>query len=524
MTNVGKVAPTEAATSGAALARRRREAQRRCCTPLRLSELSEDRCWTVRRRVAEHPDTPSVSVRHLADDPDKRVRNAIAGRSDLGTAVQFHLASDESRRVRVRLVDAQHDPSLMMALSADPEPMVRDWVAVRCWLMACEEAYRDHDDRARYALMEWMLVTADERLRLTAIQVTIIPAAIADDGLFSDLMWGLARDPNPKIATDALAILVTRGRKEDIAAVCADDAIPLHVGPERMADIRLSAALHQNCGTESLRLLSRDDVPSVAAAALMHRLCPSSARRLAKRRSPYMRGVLAVMDGWWWGTQIALSESPRRWQDELAALVGRRRRDARVGDDVFQTRLYTAQDAWDDLSRRQRQRFAEPSLAHAFAQRVLADAALRRRYPHAAAISDEIKVVFDGRMRKWGATANHRTMTVRIKRGTASCKIVLHELAHLLVGAEPRFRETPPPLGHHGADFAAVMLDLVEVAFGPKERRKLRITFWRHAVPVLRPARKLRTKAAQQASHDAKARNRAEKDGKLQYGTTSQLR
>ena len=510
MTNVDKVVPAEAATSGTALAQRRREAQRRSCTPRRLSELSEDRCWTVRRRVAEHPNAPSVSVRHLSDDPDKRVRNAIAGRPDLGTAVQFHLASDESRWVRMRLVDAQHDPSLMMALSADPEPMVRDWAAVRCWLVTCEEAYRDHDDRARASLMEWMLVTADERLRLTASHVPLTRVDIADVGLFSDLMWGLARDTNPKIAADALSNLVARGRKEDIAAVCADDAIPLRVGPERMAGIRLSAALHQNCGTESLRLLSRDDVPSVAAAALTHRLCPSSARRLAKRRSPYMRGVLAVMDGWWWGTQIALSESPRRWQDELGALVGRRWR-LWVGNDVFQTRLYTAQDAWDRLSRRQRRRFAEPSQAHAFAQRVLADAALRRRYPHAAAISDEVKVVFDGRMRKWGATADHRTMTVRIQRGCASCGTVLHELAHLLVGADPRFSETPPPLGHHGADFAAVMLDLVEVAFGPKERRKLRITFWRHAVPVLRPARKLRNTAAQRASYDAKACNRAEK-------------
>ena len=248
--------------------------------------------------------------------------------------------------------------------------------------------------------------------------------------------------------------------------------------------LRCYAAVHRNTGVETLRTLSRDPVPLIAAAATIHERCPLGARWNI-RRDQYLRGVLSVMRGWRWGVRLAVTQSPRSWSGFLCAIIGRRE-ILNVGADTFQDRVYNAENTWRRRSGINFYRFTDPNKARQFCQQVITLISSSRSYTHAAEISNKINVVFDGRLRSFAAVAIHHTMTVRISPKHANCDILLHELAHLLVDENPRFYEHPPPLGIHGDAFTATMSDLVGAVYGQKERNLLRRAYKRHGAAMFR--------------------------------------
>ena len=177
------------------------------------------------------------------------------------------------------------------------------------------------------------------------------------------------------------------------------------------------------------------------------------------------------------------------------------------GDDRFAQRLYDGGFARSGRHPPARRAVLDASRARQYCQELLTHPLLCRRHPYAASVADNLKVSCDRRMRSYAGVADVRAMMIRLNPIYANNACLLHELAHLLVHANPRFGGFAPPLGFHGGAFAATMLDVVRVAHGRKERWRLRLEYLRHSVPVLTSARwgrrRSRTLSRETTEHQA---------------------
>ena len=464
----------------------------------RLAELCRNDRATVRRRAARHTNTGPEDLCLLAVDPDETVRMLLARRRDLPDRARFALAADPEMRVRWALVEHQDDPEVLMALTADAEPIVRIEARLSCWLIATESSHRGGDLESYEALMGWFCAAADAELRRTAAWDMALamsggpPDDTTGDAVVCDILRQLAHDPDPETAAAATHGVVRRGLTEDIAAVCANPTLDLRLGQREATLARFEAALQPDCGPATLKALTRDQAAVVAAAALVHPRCPRAARWRSTSRDRSLRKATAVMRGRRWRALLVLAQRP----EDLHKPAGVRRgavaelfkRHAtpmmRPGADYFRHSVYDAERLWD-YALPGLTLFETPEQVRRFLLEVLAHRDMRRRR-ESADIADRLIVRFDGRMRRTAGTACSETATIRLNPKAAVCRVAVHELAHLLAESDPRFMDGRFPLGSHGAEFTAAMLDLVNATYGARLRRLLHRQYRRHAVPVLR--------------------------------------
>lgn len=499
------------------LAELKREALRTSCTTTRLRELRKHWSPTIRRLVAAHRNTSRTDVRYLLAGPDEWVRFHLAGRLDLTSYARWKLAGDSSMRVRRQLARTQDDPALLMALTADPHEAVR--TAARyygCWSRAFHDASWDQDACAERALTEWMTSAPDNEMRrLASLMVERVLRwgwGSLSEAPYRRLARGLARDPDPEIAMPTLRSIVRWGTEDDVSAMCADRTLPTRVGSDNWAQLRLLMA-YVRVEANILRPLTRDPAAVIAAAALVNPACAKRDHKKAVRHDQYMRRVLRVMRGRLWKMRL-IPAKPRSHQrglrDDLQelkymlseiseVLVGDRWLSCQPGHDEIRWRLYDAEDAWSPSQRVRDTPILDAAQAQQVCRDALAHPFLRRRHPNAVDVAASLTVRFDRRIGNAGV-AYPAVMKIRLNPKWADHKTLLHELAHLLTRANPRFGGWCPPLGDHGGAFASTMLDLVRVAHGRKACWRLRLEYLRYGVPVLRPSRRGRRHSTMSAA------------------------
>ena len=406
-----------------------------------------------------------------------------------------------------------------MVLTGDREVGVRESARLDAWTAALSDAHHRNDDQTVERLTEWLYATDDTRLRRMFAN-RLIDQDLAQDPLYHNVTRRLTHDPDPYTATAASVAIIDTGHEKDELGIFTDATLAERVGPQYHYHLRFQAARHSR-SEAVVRLLANDPAPQVAIEALLNEHVTINPWRVLLR-DRYLRGVWNVMWSRRWCVWFALTDpeetikrfarritrngrlhkhpedAPRPITESLTAA----REALKTGDptccprdDRFADRLTLANNYWWRATRNKQPRQPVRSEQHAqrFCDRILTNPSLLRRHPDAAVIADNLQVRYDKRIRYRGR-AFPTTTTIRVnpKRHRVDQHVLLHELAHLLVYANPRFHHRTPTLGNHDPAFVAVMLDLVRVAYGRLQRWRLRIEYLRFGVPVLRPPRQRR--------------------------------
>ena len=262
----------------------------------------------------------------------------------------------------------------------------------------------------------------------------------------------LAHDSNPHTAFVALREIIHNSTPTEVFNICTDESVAARLNDKQWNSLRYQAAVSRPgtaADTATLKYLAWDPVPVVAAAALVIPwICPATRRRV-KRHDRYLRKVMRIMRGRRWCAWTAFTDpdtQPRLSNRLLAAAdaaTDQLRLSCWPGADWTAPRVYAAETQWE-ISNKEQSRPAfigDACRAQQFCHDILTDPSLLRRHPYTAAFADTFEVRYDRRIRNAGEALNSwEPLTIRVNPRYANSRVLLHELAHLLIFANPRFR------------------------------------------------------------------------------------
>jgi hypothetical protein len=193
-----------------------------------LRELGIDKSPKVRGAVASNPSAPADLLSSLANDASGRVRFAVAENPSPDALAAALASTDKSTRNLAAQRD-DLDDEIRLTLRADPEPYVREQLAVTSSDASTLAALaRDPHPSVRSATFGNARLTADDAEMLATDRIAGVRVAAAySRRLTTDTLTRLADDRSAQVRW---AVLVYNPERLDLAAKIAQDSDEMNAG------------------------------------------------------------------------------------------------------------------------------------------------------------------------------------------------------------------------------------------------------------------------------------------------------